>query len=157
MNSFHSLRLSLNVSVFALALGCGAFVHAGDQATPAEVVVPKAVFVDNPQVGKDPFFPESKRRLESLPRIASVTNVVAPSNHLLEQVFLKGISGTKEQRLALISSLINSATVAVGESAELRVGPQVLKLRCREIRERSIIVELDGSSETKEIKLREGV
>ena len=156
MNSFITLRLSLKFSVCALALSCGAFVHAGDKPAVTEVVVPKAAFVDDPLVGKDPFFPESTRRRDSAPRIA-VTNVVAPSNQLLEQIFLKGISGTKEQRLALLSSLNNSATVAVGESAELKVGPQVLKLRLREIRERSVIVELDGSSETREIKLREGV
>jgi hypothetical protein len=156
MNSLNTCPSVFKAAAFALALGCGALVHAGDQPAVTEIVFPKATFIDDPQVGKDPFFPESRRRLESMPRLA-VTNSVAPSNHLLEQVFLKGISGTKEQRLALISSLNNSATVAVGEFAELRVGPQVLKLRCREIRERSVVVELDGSSETKEIKLREGV
>ena len=153
MNSFNTCNSFLRLATFAFALGCGAFAHAGDKSLPpTETVIPKSVFVDDANHGKDPFFPNSTRRLEALPRIA-VTNTVSPVNVLWDQLFLKGISGTKEQRLALI----NSATVAEGELAELRVGQHILKLRCREIRERSVLIELVDSREIRELKLREGI
>jgi hypothetical protein len=113
----------------------------------------KSVFVDDPRVGKDPFFPNSTRRQESLPVPNAVTNIAQQSNLLLQQLALKGISGAKGQRLALI----NTATVSEGELAEIRFGPQVVKIRCREIRDRSVIIELDGLGERKELKLREGI
>jgi hypothetical protein len=148
---------SLLHATFTLAIVCASPAQAGEKALPpADIVIPKSVFVDDVNHGKDPFFPNSTRRFDQMPRPA-VTNLVAPVNQLLEQVVLKGISGTKEQRLALISSVLNSATVAVGELAELKVGQQTLKLRCLEIRERSVVVEIDGGSQIKEIKLREGV
>ena len=66
---------------------------------------------------------------------------------------LKGLSGTKERPLALI----NGSTLAAGETAEIKCSGQILKIRCREIRERSVLIELDGGSEIKELKLREGI
>jgi hypothetical protein len=72
---------------------------------------------------------------------------------LWNQLSLKGICGTKSEPLALV----NGVTVSVGELAEIRFGRQIVKVRCREIRERSVVLELDGSSETRELKLREGI
>ena len=153
MKPFYSCNTVLTLTAVAFVLGCSVSVYAGDKSLPATAAaLPKSVFVDDVNNGKDPFFPNSTRRAESLPRIAT-TNVVAPANLVLDQLALKGISGTQDRRLALI----NSATLAVGELGEIKVGAQILKLRCREIRERSVLIELDGSKEVKELKLREGI
>lgn len=116
----------------------------------AEVLVPKSLFDDGPQAGKDPFFPNSTRRLEAL--TTTSTNAVAPSSYL-SQLALKGISGAKGQLLAII----NNATLATGELAEVKVGGRILKIRCREIRDRSVLIELEGGGEVKELKLRDGI
>lgn len=147
---------SLAASVCALV--CGVAVQAADPvASPAPaparalVVVPKSIFLDDATSGKDPFFPNSTRRLDTAVTTAS-TNVVAPSS-FLSQLALKGISGPKGQLLAII----NNATLAAGELAEVKVGGRTVKVRCREIRERSVLIELEGGGEVKELKLRDGI
>jgi len=146
--------LILRHLVVATFLGFGLLLRASDKsatvAKPAEVIIPKSVFTDDPQLGKDPFFPSSVRRQASIARVAP-TNA-APTSSLFTLLSLKGISGTKGQQLALI----NSATVAEGETADIRSGPQMIKIRCVEIRERSVLLELAGSKEIREIKLRDG-
>jgi len=154
MNTFNAPPLVKSILVACLA-GLGLGLYAADQSSggkAAGCVVPKSAFVDDPRTGKDPFFPNSTRRQESLVRVAP-TNSVAPITSYLSCLSLKGLSGTKEQPLALI----NSYTVAEGESVEIKCGGQILKIRCREIREQSVLIELDGGSEMKELKLREGV
>jgi hypothetical protein len=142
---------------FAVAalLSFGLLVHASDKSIatvkPAAVVIPKSVFTDDPQLGKDPFFPNSTRRMVVVSRVV-LTN--APSNaSSFSLLTLKGISGIKGQRLALI----NSATVAEGELAGIRAGTQIVKIRCLAIHDASVLLELDGSKEIKEIRLREGI
>ncbi len=120
-------------------------------AAPAQILVPKSLFDDGPQAGKDPFFPNSTRRLEAAVPTTS-TSAVAPSS-FLSQLALKGISGTKGQLLAII----NNATMAAGELAEVKVGGRTVKIRCREIRDRSVLIELEDGGEVKELKLRDGI
>ena len=112
----------------------------------------KSFFLTDVTVGKDPFFPNSIRRVPA-PDQNSVTNIAPQPSALFNKLALKGISGSKGQMLALI----NSSTVGVGELAEIRCGEQVVKIRCREIRPRSVVIELDGVGEVKELKLREGI
>lgn len=118
----------------------------------APLAVPQAAFTDDTQAGKDPFFPHSTRRQETIVRVTPMSKT-APNVTYLSYLSLKGISGLDGQKLALI----NSATVAQGELAEIRLSGQILKIRCREIRERSVVVELEGGGEVREIKLREGI
>ena len=161
MNNSTLLPSTLKCGALAALIWCGVVQAADLVASPATnaavvsakapVVVPKSVFVDDVQSGRDPFFPNSARRLDSAITTAS-TNVVAPVS-LLGQLALKGISGTKGQLLAII----NNATVAVGEVAEVKVGARTVKVRCREIRDHSVLIELEGGGETKELKLREGI
>ena len=134
-------------------------VHAGGHPAAAakpEAVIPKSTFINNPEVGKDPFFPHSTRRKDAMPRLV----VTAPSTNatsapaIYVDLKLKGIAGTKEQRLALI----NSVTMAQGEIADIKcAGGQIVKIRCREIRDHSVLVELVAIGEVRELKLREGV
>lgn len=125
-------------------------VSAASRVTPPAVV--KSVFVDDPRTGKDPFFPNSSRRQPAV-EVAGVTNVAPPPSELFSKLILKGISGVRGQRLALI----NSSTLGVGERADVRAGSQSIKIRCREIRDGSVLIELDGGSEVRELKLRSGI
>jgi len=142
----------------AAAIVCWTTLRAAEQpATPAkaEAAIPRSVFVNDPEVGKDPFFPTSSRRKDALPRVAVVTTNAAPvPSAVFDLLTLRGISGIKSQRLALI----NSATLAVGETADIKCyGGQIVRIRCREIRDFSVLVELVGPGEVRELKLREGV
>lgn len=132
--------------------------YASGLPAPAksEGVIPKSVFVNNPEVGKDPFFPYSTRRKDTMPRavVAAPTTNAAPAPSIQVDLKLKGIAGTKEQRLALI----NSVTMAQGETADIKcAGGQVVKVRCREIRDNSVLVEIVALGEVRELKLREHI
>jgi hypothetical protein len=139
-----------------LTTGFATVVRAEHSTNTTYTVPPpalvKSVFVDDPVAGKDPFFPNSTRRLKALEQ-TSPTNPAPQPSTLFNQLALKGISGPKNQRLALI----NTSTLGVGEQAEIRCGLQSIKILCREIRESSVLLELVGVGELKELKLREGI
>lgn len=145
--SFHSM-------LKCAALICAAAVQAAasEQVAKAQSATPQSVFVDDAKVGKDPFFPNSIRRLEELPRVTA-TNAAPVSNTVFSQLLLKGISGTRAEPLALI----NTTTVGLGETAEIRCSGQTVKVRCREIRESSVLIELVGSHEIRELRLRDNI
>lgn len=103
-------------------------------APPEAAPLPKSVFMDDPQFGKDPFFPASTRRGAQI--LKTSATVVIPD------LTVKGISGTKERRLAII----NNRTFEVGEEAELKVSGQLVKIRCVEIREKSVLLEVNGQA-----------
>jgi protein disulfide-isomerase len=63
------------------------------------------------------------------------------------------ITGTKRRRQALI----NNQTLSAGQTAIVRLSHGVVTLRCVEIRERSVIVTLNGTGEKRELKLAEGI
>jgi protein disulfide-isomerase len=63
------------------------------------------------------------------------------------------ISGTKRHRQALI----NNQTVSVGQTATVRLAQGAVTLRCLEIRERSVIVTVNGAGDKRELKLAEGI
>ncbi len=67
-------------------------------------------------------------------------------------VVLKGISGPKNNRLAMI----NNATVGVGESVRVKVGDAEVKVKCVEIRQDSVLVSVNGSA-PREVRLRGGL
>ena len=67
------------------------------------------------------------------------------------ELILKGISGPKEHRLAMI----NNQTLGAGESVTLKLAGSPVKLRCLEIRDKSVIVALDGREERRELRLRD--
>ena len=116
---------------------------AETNAAPAEVVVPKSIFVDDPKIGRDPFYPKSTRRTE---KVAPGQPVLAP----ITQLSLKGISGPANRRFALI----NNQTIGVGETASVRVGLGLVKVRCWEINESSVVISMEGNPEKKELRLR---
>jgi outer membrane protein assembly factor BamB len=66
---------------------------------------------------------------------------------LFDQLEVKGITGTKQQRLALI----NNTMLAAGESVQIRLGKQTMTLRCEEIKEQSVVVSFVGFYGTREL------
>jgi hypothetical protein len=140
------------ILVFAAALAVCAAGSANEKNTRPGGR-PISVFVDDVNKGKDPFFPDSTRRLAAAPQPAPNTNSPAPVVATPLALSLKGISGTKGQRLALV----NNTTLAVGESTEIRAAGQQVKIMLREIRERSVLIEVVATGEVKELKLREGI
>lgn len=145
----HSRRLPRWCAAVALSLLAAPAVLAAP--TPVVTPVPpraedtaptKSVFIDRANFGRDPFFPTSTRRGQVI-ETNSVVEPVANFGNLM----LKGISGTVEKRLAII----NNKTFEAGEEAELRINGQPVKVKCVEIREKSVIVSINGIS--KELSL----
>lgn len=139
----------------ALVLAFGCWVaRAENQTNATSRIAPpaliKSVFVTDARA-KDPFFPNSARGREAIETLQTTNSTPQPSP-AFEKLVLKGISGPLGQRLALI----NSSTVAIGEWAEIRFGQQTVRIRCLEIRDSSVVIALDGTGETKELRLREG-
>lgn len=120
---------------------------------PAAVNVTKSVFLDDPKVARDPFFPKSERRQKITVHATNTTNAAPQPTTLLSQLTLKGFSNATNRRLALI----NGTTFEAGELADVRIGSQTVKVRCREIRQESVLVSIEGMNETKELQLRKGI
>lgn len=115
--------------------------------------VPKSVFVDDPEKGKDPFFPLSGRRTYVAPRPVVQSPTATEPSVLFKLLQLKGISGVKGEPLAII----NGSTISEREVADIRCGARIVRVRCLEIRSSSVIVELDGTGESCELKLRDNI
>jgi hypothetical protein len=121
-----------------------------DTATPAPVAppsAPKSVFNDDPSFGKDPFFPKSPRR-KFVPK---APDEKPPEPTVSDLFTLRGISFADGRKLAII----NTSTVGEDEEFSVKVNGQVLKGRCIEIKEKSVIIDSGGA--TKEIFLRSAV
>jgi hypothetical protein len=102
-----------------------------------EVVIPKSVFVDRPDFGRDPFFPKSTRRGQ----VVATNPVIQPVGNF-DSIALKGISVNNEKRLAIV----NNKTFEVGEEGEVPVGAQRVKVKIIEIREKSAVISVNGVS-----------
>jgi len=113
----------------------------------------KSVFVDDPRFGKDPFFPKSTRRVAQVVQPNAILNPMSAFPQIANAIALKGISGLPGKRLALL----NNRTLEVGEQTEFKVNNQLVKIHCVEIREKSVVIGLEGTTETREIFLRSGM
>ena len=115
---------------------------------PAEVVIPKSIFVSEGDVGKDPFFPNSTRTHRRAPE----DPVKKPVQQDLSQLLvLKGITGPPEKRIALINNL----PFAKDEEGEVKAGNGKVKIRVLEIGEKSVTVSIAGTVAPKELLLQE--
>ena len=122
---------------------------ATTNAAPAELELPKSLFVipaDSGE-GKDPFFPLSTRLRPAPPVVTPTTTNVGP---VTVQLDLKGISGAVDHRLAII----NNRTFAVGEEEELAVNSGRVRVVCKEIKDDSVIVLVNGQERL--LRLRPG-
>lgn len=96
------------------------------------VQIPQSVFESEPPGGKDPFFPNSTRG----PKIVKAEPVVMR----IPEISLKGITGTVTKRLCIL----NNRTFEVGEESELKAGGQIIKVKCVEIKTKSVVVTING-------------
>ena len=112
------------------------------------VYVTKSTFTDDLNFGRDPFFPESNRR-RLTPFVPTPVAPKPPAPEVEDHLFtLKGISTYKDERWALI----NKYTFASGEEIDVKVEGRKLRVRCQEVRERSVVIRVGGAS--KELFLR---
>ena len=86
----------------------------------------------NSAEGRDPFYPESTRAMES----------EAANSHTVEITALKvpGISGTPGHYLAII----NTHTFSVGEEGDVKTASGPVHIRCLDIQPSGITVEING-------------
>jgi hypothetical protein len=154
MNQSSNLRLlAVTLLVLLTALvprsGRAAAATAPAEAPPGS---PKSVFNSQPDFGKDPFYPSSKRR----DRVKVVNR--GPETQVVRTgvpswVMLKGFAVLTSRKLAII----NNQTVETGEDFFLKPpgGGQHRKFKCVEIKENSVVISADG--ESKELQLRPGL
>ena len=112
--------------------------RAGHSPAPAvdQRFVP-SVFVAKPGsgFGKDPFFPKTTRFGP-----LKVTNTVEVAPVLTAALNLKGISGPKNHRLAII----NNRTFETGEEADIKTMGQNFHVKCIEIRDDGVVASVNG-------------
>jgi len=132
------------IAVPLLTVAAEAPMTSPDEAT-------KSVFVNDPTFGKDPFFPRSTRRPLPKPVAVPSANPVSVPPEFPDAIQLKGISLASGKKLAML----NYATFAEGEEADLRLDGQVVRVQCLEIKERSAIIEVKGVR--RELQLRQGL
>lgn len=111
----------------------------------------KSVFINDPLMGRDPFFPNSSRRRALVPTNAVVEAFTPPPPAVPEDIFLKGVNILKDRRLAIV----NNYTVAQGEEFDLKLKGKTYRVQCVEVKERSVVIRVDGIN--KELPLRPGL
>lgn len=124
--------------------------------------VPAAVFVDDLGTGIDPFFPNSRRRPARVARPSGTTPVVArpepvPTAPVALAISLRGIVGPSYRRLALLSANARTYDVKSGEELLMKTGTADVRVTCVEIRERSVVVRVDGETSDRELQLKDGI
>jgi hypothetical protein len=137
-----ALALTLPCSLFAAAAGAGA------PATPAASAqelseVPKSVFAIPATIkdGRNPFFPYAPQ--------PKPVPAPGPSQVITEGFILNGITSPPKR-----TAMINGRTFEVGESAEVRVGGSKVLIKCEDIRDSSVIINVGGQS--RELRFRPG-
>jgi hypothetical protein len=107
-----------------------------------------SVFEDlPPSKGKDPFYPDSHRR-EPAPPPAAVA-AAAHKAPLASDLLLKGIVGSATHRLAII----NNEILEVGEESPVRVPNGQVRVRCVEIGDDYVIINVDGEARSQRLEM----
>jgi hypothetical protein len=76
-----------------------------------------------------------------------------PEPQYVKDIVLKSISGPPDRRLALI----NNQTLGKGETGKIKAGQKTVTVKCLEIRERSVVVQIEGIEQPKEIGFKPGM
>ena len=124
----------------------GGVVHGAETNTnrpPAQVALPQSVFVI--EGGKDPFYPNSIRRIKR-----DDSGKPPPSRDFSNLLKLTGISGGVRP-----IATINNLTFAAGEDQEVKVEGGKLRIRVLEIREKSVVIGIEKQPQPIELKLRD--
>src|SRR5580765_3088011 len=134
-------------AVSSLLCLLGGMVHGAETNTnraPVQLAIPQAVFADG-ATGKDPFFPNSIRRMKR-----DDTGKQQPTRDLSGLLKLTGIAGGVRP-----IATINNLTFAAGEEQDVKVEGGKLKIRVLEIREKSVVVSVEKQPLPIELKLRD--
>lgn len=118
-------------------MGLAAVAGESPKAPHAKLVPARSVFVlpTSPRDGRDPFFPESTRLFEN-------TVAAKPAAKMVANVFsIKGFS--VEHGRAMV--IINNHTFAVGDEGDVRTSDGRMHLRCLEIRNGMVVIEVNGT------------
>jgi len=137
----NTVPLSFALLVAALALAPFGLRAAGKPAAPPQDAPPppKSVFVIDPQVGRDPFFPNSKGRLGRVP--VKTNEVVASTlSQFPNEIRVQGFSNQRDK----IIVIVNGKSIAKGEKIELNLRVGRVSVRCLDVTEKSIILEANG-------------
>jgi hypothetical protein len=119
---------------FGLALG----LYAAQPEIGIKIPEPNPTlseFRDDPKFGKDPFFPNTGRR-----QVINEVQTEAFKLPEIDKIKLGGISGSQENRLAIL----NNRTFGIGEEAEIKVDGRSVRIRLIEIRTRSVMISFNG-------------
>ena len=130
-----------------LFLLCGV-AHAAETNTnraPAQVTIPQSVFATEGATGKDPFFPNSIRRIKR-----DDSGKQTPTRDFSALLKLTGIAGGVRP-----IATINNLTFAVGEEQEVKVEGGKVRIRVLEIREKSVVITIEKQPQPIELKLRD--
>jgi len=132
---------------FILVGFMGSVVEGAETNTnlTAQVTFPQSVFATEGVTGKDPFFPNSSRRLKR-----DDTANRPPTRDYSNLLRLTGIAGGVRP-----IATINNLTFAVGEEQEVKVDGGKVKIRVIEIREKSVLVSVEKQPRAIELTLRD--
>ena len=70
-----------------------------------------------------------------------------PDPQYVQDIVLKSISGTPDRRFALI----NNQTLGKGETGRIKAGQKTVTVKCLEIKEKSVVVQIEGIEQPREI------
>ena len=93
-----------------------------------------------------PQIQEGEKRARSF--VPGQGDVVMPS--VADKIILKGISGAAGRRLAMI----NNQTFAKGDELEVKAGQKKVHVKCLEIKEKSVVLLIEGISQPQEIGMK---
>jgi hypothetical protein len=111
----------------------------------SEVTIPQSVFATEGTTGKDPFFPNSIRRMKR-----DDSGKQSPTRDFSGLLKLTGIAGGVKP-----IATINNLTFAAGEEQEVKVEGGKLKIRVVEIRVKSVVISVEKQPQPIELKLRD--
>lgn len=123
-------------SILTLTLVCltGFKISAAENKSTTGVGNLKSIFElpASPKDGRDPFFPESIRTLDTTPAAVHTVEITS--------LRVPGISGTPGHLFAII----NNHTFAVGDEGDVLTPAGRVNLRCLEIQPDYVMVEING-------------
>jgi hypothetical protein len=70
-----------------------------------------------------------------------------PEPQYVGDIVLKSISGPADRRFALI----NNQTLGKGESGRIRIGQKTVTVKCLEIKEKTVVIQIEGIEQPREI------
>jgi len=116
-------------------------------AQAGKIEIPKSEFIipSAPGEGRDPFFPDSTRVSLTQKPVTDKAGTKAPAPALFT---LKAITASGGRRVASI----NNRPFEAGEEGDIAFGSSRVRVRCVEVREDSVIIDVDG--QTQELRLR---